>query len=87
MKELRAAQPSLEPKHGEEMRPYLDELKERRSGVPYRASRCGACYHALYDGYFCQNPECAVTEAVDVVRLTNMEAMILIKAPQWSNAT
>lgn len=38
MKELRAAQPSLEPKHGEEMRPYLEQLRGRsaESCSPFR---------------------------------------------------
>ena len=49
----------------------------------YRASRCGVCYWALYDGHWCQNPACEVKVAENIVRLTNKEAEILIK---WKGA-
>lgn len=50
----------------------------RRSG-----SRCGKCYWALYDGHWCQNPDCPAGEVDQwsrIVGLSNSEAQILIQA-------
>ena len=51
----------------------------------YRGSRCGICYWALYDGDWCQNPDCSMRHksvGENRVRLTNAEAAILIKHSQ-----
>jgi hypothetical protein len=52
---------------------------------PYRGSRCGVCYWSLYDGDWCQNPQCAMSgKSVDEnrVRLTNEEARLLIESAE-----
>jgi hypothetical protein len=55
-----------------------DGPRVRRSG-----SRCGKCYWALYDGHWCQNPDCSAGEVDQwsrIVGLSNAEAQILIQA-------
>lgn len=50
----------------------------RRSG-----SRCGKCYWALFDGAWCQNPDCPAGEVGQwsrIIGLSNAEAQILIQA-------
>ena len=57
----------------------------RRSG-----SRCGKCYWALYDGHWCQNPDCSAGEVDQwsrIAGLSNAEAQILIQANAKSAAT
>jgi hypothetical protein len=50
----------------------------------HRVTRCGRCYWALYDGHMCQNRDCddygKDAMPVNVIRLTNKEAMVLIAA-------
>ncbi len=53
--------------------------------IPYRGSRCGLCYWALYDGQWCQNRGCknwGKTLRKNKVRLSNDEAQILIQAKE-----
>ena len=60
------------------MTPEERNLRNDRGG-----SRCGACYWALYDGDYCQNPDCRDPNARiwnRIIGLSNGEAQILIKA-------
>ena len=48
----------------------------------HRGSRCGECYWALYDGDWCQNPDCLMkgqSVGENQVRLSNWEAAVLIE--------
>lgn len=50
---------------------------------PYRGSRCGECYWALYDGDWCMNNSCKLhgkSVGDNRVHLNNEEAQILIQA-------
>jgi len=55
---------------------------------PRRGSRCGLCYWALYDGTWCQNPDCQHSglevdrdpNGGEIIYLSNDEARILIEA-------
>jgi hypothetical protein len=58
-----------------------DEVEENL--YARRGIRCGFCYWALYDGDWCQNPDCKTYGQRmwgNTVSLTTQEAMILINA-------
>lgn len=47
----------------------------------HRGARCGFCYWALYDGDWCQNPDCTMrgkSVGKSRIHLSNQEAHILI---------
>jgi len=47
----------------------------------HRGIRCGDCYWALYDGHWCQNPDCIYyrKSTKTIIYLSNEEAAILLK--------
>ena len=60
-----------------------NKLRNVRRRAEYKSPRCGVCYWALYDGDWCQNPECKMYgKSVNENRiyLTNGEAQVLIDA-------
>ena len=57
------------------------EIPRQQEDTPYRSLRCGACYWVLYDGRWCQNPDCIIHEPKgNVIRLSNKEAAARIRS-------
>ena len=52
-----------------------------------RGIRCPKCYWALYDGTWCQNPECEDSgkDILEPIRLSTWEAEVLIHAKAVKN--
>jgi len=55
-----------------------------------RGARCGFCYWALYDGDWCQNPDCVKhgqsIKRQNIILLTTYEAYILINSEKENDA-